>query len=112
MQWSDKNGVWRDAPDVDDVIGRALPKDLHPYFFFDGERIEQIASSRVKMNTLILASATKMLLGLEMLDTRDKHTSTMPERLLRRSFDGVGDTESQNLLNQKRTERRGIFRKC
>ena len=99
LQWSDKNGVWRDAPDVEDVIGRALPKDLHPYFFFDGERIEQIVHPDQNEHT-DLASATKMLLGLEMLIRGKTHLDNA-----RKTFEAelrrIGDTESQNLLNKK-----------
>jgi len=49
----------------EDVIGRILPESLHRYFFFDGERIEQIVRSNKKAE---IAEATKILLGVEVLN--------------------------------------------
>ena len=99
LQWSDKNGVWRDAHDVKDAIERVLPKDLHSYFFFDGERIEQIVHPDQNEHT-DLARATKMLLGLEILIRGRTHLDNA-----RKTFEAelrrVGDTEIQNLLIKK-----------
>ena len=99
LQWSE-NGVWRGAHDVEDTIERVLPKDLHSYFFFDGERIEQIVHPDQNEHT-DLARATKMLLGLEILERGKRHLDNA-----RKTFESelrrVGDTEIQNLLKEKK----------
>ena len=41
LQFFDKS-EWKAVSDVESAIGRILPKALHSYFFFDGERVEKI----------------------------------------------------------------------
>ena len=42
LMWADADGKWKSEIGTADAIGRVLPRDLHTYFFFDGERIERI----------------------------------------------------------------------
>ena len=99
LQWTDKDGEWRYTHDVDDAIGRVLPKDLHTYFFFDGERIERIAHPSQNDRTN-LGRATKMLLGLEVLERGQRHLDSA-RKTFEKELGRIGDTEIQNLLKEK-----------
>lgn len=95
------DGRWAalSAPQVpEDAINRILPKSLHQYFFFDGERIEQIVRSH---NRAEVAEATKKLLGVEVLDRAIKHL-TNARKTLEQELEGIGDAETKSLLAQKR----------
>ncbi|MCM1982157.1 AAA family ATPase [Lyngbya confervoides] len=101
MQFSGDDGRWLLLPNgqkPEDVISRILPKSLHQYFFFDGERIEQIW--RVDKRPEI-AEATKKLLGVEAIDRAIKHL-TLARKSLEEELGGIGDAETQHLLAEKK----------
>ncbi len=81
----------------EDIIGRILPVSLHQYFFFDGERIEQIVRSDKKAE---IAEATKTLLGVEVLNRGIKHLKEA-----KRSLDAelvlIGDAETKKILKEQ-----------
>jgi len=81
----------------EDVIGRILPESLHRYFFFDGERIEQIVRSNKKAE---IAEATKILLGVEVLNRSVKHLGEA-RKSLEKELGQIGDPETQKLLKHK-----------
>ena len=83
----------------DDAIGRVLPKDLHNYFFFDGERIEQIvqASPEERKN---LGKATKVLLNVELLYRAMRHLQAACGEL-EDDLAKVGPPEMTTLLERK-----------
>ncbi|MBW4551267.1 MAG: AAA family ATPase [Aphanocapsa sp. GSE-SYN-MK-11-07L] len=101
MQFVGDDGRWAFLPSAqipEDVITRILPKSLHQYFFFDGERIENITRTD---NRSEIAEATKKLLGVEVLDRAIKHLTTA-RKTLEEELEGIGDAETQSLLVQKR----------
>jgi len=93
------DGEWRSQDKVVDVIGRILPSDLHGYFFFDGERIEQIVKLAPEEQEQI-AAASKKLLGVEILDRADKHL-TNARKELEKQLKEVGDSQTRHLLVEK-----------
>lgn len=87
----------------DDIIGRILPASLHQYFFFDGERIEQILRDDKKSE---IAEATKDLLGLKVLDRSIEHLKNA-KKTLEEELVAIGDIETRNLLrDQENLEQR------
>lgn len=81
----------------EDIIGRILPVTLHQYFFFDGERIEQIVRSDKKAE---IAEATKTLLGVEVLDRSIKHLKEA-KKSLETELALIGDSETKKLLKEQ-----------
>ena len=81
----------------DDIIGRILPTSLHQYFFFDGERIEQIVRSDKKSE---IAEATKTLLGVEVLNRSVKHLKEA-RKTLESELAVIGDSETKTLLKEQ-----------
>ncbi|MBW4574430.1 MAG: AAA family ATPase [Aphanothece sp. CMT-3BRIN-NPC111] len=98
MQIAGDDGSWslpREHPE--DIIGRILPESLHQYFFFDGERIEQIVRSDKKAE---IAEATKKLLGVEILNRSINHLG-QTKRSLEKELEFIGDIETKKLLKEK-----------
>ena len=99
LQVSGSDGEWKRVVDVSGEIQKALPDDLHNYFFFDGERIESIVqpdgAERGK-----LAVATKKLLGVTPLERGVRHLD-----LVRKDFESglreIGDEETKQLIQEK-----------
>ena len=81
----------------EDIIGRILPATLHQYFFFDGERIEQIVRSDKKAE---IAEATKTLLGVEVLNRSIKHLKEA-KKTLEAELATIGDLQTKNLLREQ-----------
>ncbi|MEG3898538.1 MULTISPECIES: AAA family ATPase [unclassified Microcoleus] len=81
----------------DDIIGRILPESLHQYFFFDGERIEQIVRHDKKAE---IAEATKELLGVEVLNRSIRHLGDA-KKSLETDLTMIGGSEIKKLLKNK-----------
>ncbi|MEG4319265.1 MULTISPECIES: AAA family ATPase [unclassified Microcoleus] len=81
----------------DDIIGRILPASLHQYFFFDGERIEQIVRHEKKAE---IAEATKELLGVEVLNRSIKHLKDA-NKSLETDLIMIGSSEIKKKLKEK-----------
>ncbi|BAU41431.1 AAA family ATPase [Leptolyngbya sp. O-77] len=100
LKYAGEDGRWRNSEQhLDDVIGRILPVSLHQYFFFDGERIEQIVRSNKKTE---IAEATKALLGVEVLTRAIRHLGEA-RKTLEKELERFGDPETQTLVQQKQT---------
>lgn len=95
LQIAGDDGRWV-LPDQlpDDIIGRILPVSLHQYFFFDGERIEQIVRSEQRLE---IAEATKTLLGVEVLSRSIKHLKEA-KKSLELELANIGDSETKKFL--------------
>jgi DNA sulfur modification protein DndD len=98
LQISKDDGRWMpSAQHPDDIIGRILPESLHQYFFFDGERIEQIVRHDKKEE---IAEATKELLGVEVLSRSIRHLGEA-KKTLENDLKTIGDSEIKKLLKDK-----------
>lgn len=92
------DGCWYLPPQhPEEIINQILPSSLHQYFFFDGERIEQIVRSDKKTE---IAEATKMLLGVEVLNRAIKHLGEA-KKTLDNELKTIGDSEIKQLLKQQ-----------
>jgi len=99
LQIADDDGRWLLPQQLpEDIIGRILPASLHQYFFFDGERIEQIARSDKKAD---IAEATKTLLGVEVLNRSIKHLKEA-RKTLESELSLIGDSETKKLLKEQK----------
>lgn len=100
LQFAEPDGRWRSPnpnQSPEDIVGRILPVSLHPYFFFDGERIEQIVRSNQKAE---IAEATKVLLGLEVAVRAITHLGAA-RKTLEKELAAIGNPETQQLLDKK-----------
>jgi DNA sulfur modification protein DndD len=81
----------------DDIINQILPAILHQYFFFDGERIEEIVRSDKKTE---IAEATKIFLGVEVINRSIRHLGDA-KKTLENDLKVIGDSQTKQLLRQQ-----------
>ncbi|KAB8316851.1 AAA family ATPase [Tolypothrix campylonemoides VB511288] len=98
MQVAGDDGRWYFPPQQpEDVIGQILPVSLHQYFFFDGERIEEIVRSDKKAE---IAEATKIFLGVEVVNRSINHLKEA-KKSLENELKAIGNSEIKQLLKQQ-----------
>ncbi|GBO55087.1 exonuclease SbcC [Pseudanabaena sp. lw0831] len=97
LQVAGDDGRWVTQNHPEAVINGILPRSLHQYFFFDGERIEQIVRSD---NRNEIAEATKKLLGVQVLDNAIKHLKEA-RKSLEDELKNIGDAQTKTLISQK-----------
>ena len=93
-------GKWTVHDQVAASIARILPVDLHSYFFFDGERIEQIGQVNDKAEQKRLGEATKKLLGIEVLVRGRNHLDSVRKQL-EGELANIGDPETKGFVQKK-----------
>ena len=71
----EQNDTWIPAGNYDDIINKIMPSNLSTYFFFDGERIDNISEQQRKGSKEV-ENSVKEILGLEHYSTAIKHLST------------------------------------
>ena len=98
MQISGDDGRWYFPPQQpEEVIGQILPASLHQYFFFDGERIEEIVRSDKKAE---IAEATKIFLGVEVINRSIRHLAEA-KKSLENELKIIGNSEVRKLLREQ-----------
>ncbi|WP_042342379.1 AAA family ATPase [Calothrix sp. PCC 7507] len=98
MQVAGDDGRWYfPLQQPDEIIGQILPASLHQYFFFDGERIEEIVRSDKKSE---IAEATKIFLGVEVINRSIKHLGEA-KKSLENELKAIGDSEIKKLLKEQ-----------
>ncbi len=99
LQFAGDDGKWN-LPDQkpEDIINQILPASLHQYFFFDGERIEEIVRSDKKTE---IAEATKIFLGVEVINRSINHLKEA-KKSLENELKLIGNSEVKQLLEQQR----------
>lgn len=70
VKYVDKDGQTKKQDSPYAAINKILPENLQPYFFFNGERIEKLASANEKGK---VKEAIKYLMGLELVDRASRH---------------------------------------
>ncbi|GAX37919.1 AAA family ATPase [Nodularia sp. NIES-3585] len=98
MWVGEDDGEWKiPQQQPDDIINQILPASLHQYFFFDGERIEEIVRSDKKAE---IAEATKIFLGVEVINRSIRHLGEA-KKTLESELKAIGDAETKKLLKQQ-----------
>lgn len=77
-------------------INGILPKDLRSYFFFDGERIDNLSKESGSDD---IRNAIKTIMGLEILERSIEHTDAARKRF-RNELKKYGDPETQKIIEE------------
>jgi len=67
---NDGSGEKRKSDSPETHLNQILPENMHPYFFFNGERIEKLASAS---QSIKIQQAIKNLMGLEIVERASQH---------------------------------------
>lgn len=98
IQVAGDDGKWYfPLQQAEEIITQILPASLHQYFFFDGERIEEIVRSNNKAE---IAAAIRTFLGVEVIELSIKHLKDA-KKTLETDLKHIGDAETKQLLNQQ-----------
>ncbi len=98
LQFANDDGNWQfPTQQPEDIINQILPASLHQYFFFDGERIEEIVRSDKKAE---IAEATKIFLGVEVINRSINHLKEA-KKTLENELKAIGDSEIKKLLREQ-----------
>ncbi|MBD2626195.1 AAA family ATPase [Trichormus variabilis] len=98
IQVAGDDGKWYfPLQQAEEIITQILPASLHQYFFFDGERIEEIVRSDNKAE---IAEAIRTFLGVEVIELSIKHLKDA-KKSLETDLKNIGDAETKQLLNQQ-----------
>jgi DNA sulfur modification protein DndD len=98
MSVGEDDGQWYFPPQQpEEIINQILPASLHQYFFFDGERIEEIVRSDKKAE---IAEATKIFLGVEVINRSIRHLGEA-KKSLENELKTIGNAETKKLLKQQ-----------
>ncbi|MBD2137348.1 AAA family ATPase [Anabaena sp. FACHB-1237] len=99
IQVSGDDGKWYfPIEPPEEIINNILPSILHQYFFFDGERIEQIVRSDKRSE---IAEATETFLGVKVIELAIRHLKEA-KKSLDSELAAIGDAETKQLLNQQK----------
>jgi DNA sulfur modification protein DndD len=98
MWIGEDDGQWYFPPQhPEEIINQILPASLHQYFFFDGERIEEIVRSDKKAE---IAEATKIFLGVEVINRSIRHLGEA-KKSLENELKTIGNAETKQLLKKQ-----------
>lgn len=101
MQVAGDDGKWYfPLQQAEEIITQILPASLHQYFFFDGERIEEIVRSHNKAE---IAEAIRIFLGVEVIELSIKHLKEA-KKSLETEFKNIGDSETKQLLTKQQKQ--------
>ena len=100
LQCQKDDGQWKPVIDIELAIGRILPRDLHSYFFFDGERVEKIVDPGPQERA-DLSKAVKTILGLERLERTIEHLKAARKHF-EEEMSRFGDTNTKQLIAEKK----------
>ena len=99
LQFQQADGQWKEVRNIDSVIGKILPRDLHSYFFFDGERVEKIVAPSADERAR-LGNAVKILLGVEPLERAIKHLKSACKHF-EKEMGRLGNDETKEAVAKK-----------
>lgn len=91
------DGQAEESNNPEDHIEQVLPSRLHKFFFFDGERIEQLAKDSAYEE---VEHAIKNILGLQILDRSIHHLSGRVKKILDNRLSSVGTEEIQSIIGE------------
>ena len=95
------DGQWKIPNQLpEEIITQILPLSLHQYFFFDGERIEEIVRSHNKAE---IAEAIRIFLGVEVIELSIKHLKEA-KKSLETELKNIGDSETKQLLTKQQKQ--------
>ncbi|MTJ53405.1 AAA family ATPase [Anabaena sp. UHCC 0253] len=98
IQVAGDDGKWYfPLQQAEEIITQILPASLHQYFFFDGERIEEIVRSDNKAE---ISEAIRTFLGVEVIELSIKHLKDA-KKSLETELKHIGDAETKQLLTQQ-----------
>ena len=108
LSYIDRDGEVKALRNPKDSLEQLLPKSLYPFFFFNGERIEKLASNQARKE---IESGIKVLLDIEVFDRSISHLNGEVARRFRDEVtkyageDGKKAREERNCIDESKGDR-------
>lgn len=96
FHYIDYDGLSKKIENTTQEINKIIPKDLRSYFFFDGERIDNLTKDN---GTEDIKRAIKSIMGLEILERAIRHTE-QARRKFRSELKESGNSEAQKIYEE------------
>lgn len=97
----EQNDTWIPAGNYEEVINKIMPSNLSTYFFFDGERIDNISEQQRKGSKEV-ENSVKEILGLEHYSTAIKHLSVGRNSVLSELRSRINTTANSELYELRK----------
>jgi len=98
LSWRDPDGSFGKSPNAENQINQILPEKMHSYFFFNGERIEKLASPSASNQ---IRDAIKTLMGLEIVERATKHLSNQVVKAFKKELQEQSAGELDNIISKE-----------
>lgn len=98
LTWIGEDGQKHKSPNPDTHINQILPIDLHSYFFFNGERIEKLATLEASSE---IKRAIKTMMGLEILERAARHVDKYVLKKFNKKLRDNSTKEQAELIEKK-----------
>lgn len=96
LTYIDSSGQLRNVDNPQTTINQILPSRMHPYFFFNGERIEKLSTVEGSRD---VQNAIKAIMGLEILERASKHLEKGVLKQLRKDLKGSSSDELTSVID-------------
>lgn len=97
----EQNDTWIPAGNYEEIINKIMPSNLSTYFFFDGERIDNISEQQRKGSKEV-ENSVKEILGLEHYSTAIKHLSYGRNSVLNELRSRINTTANSELYDLRK----------
>ena len=92
------DGEARQSNSPETNMNQILPENMHPFFFFNGERIDRLAAASQKGK---IQEAIKNLMGLEIVERASEHLQTNVRRYFKNKVKERSTDEIKNLIEEE-----------
>ena len=98
LSWIDQDGEFHKSPNPETHINQILPNRLHSYFFFNGERIEKLATLEASPD---IKRAIKSVMGLEIIERASRHMDKQVIVRLKKELKSHSTEELSELIEKE-----------
>lgn len=98
LSWTGEDGSYNKSPNASTHMNQILPARMHPYFFFNGERIEKL--SNVESSPEI-QQAIKGMMGIEIIERAGRHISSYVIKDLKKDLKNLSTDELKEVIEKE-----------
>lgn len=98
LSWVDENGAFQKSSNPSTHINQILPMRMHPYFFFNGERIEKLSNMESSPE---IRQAIKGMMGIEIIERAGRHLSQYVVKDFRKTLKSLSTDELKDAIENE-----------
>ncbi len=95
---NDGSGETRKSENPETHLKQILPENMHPYFFFNGERIEKLSAASQSSK---IQKAIKSLMGLEIVERASNHLSKGVKRHFNKKMKSDASSDLRDIYDKE-----------